>query len=370
MARTGTKKQGKEINPDKFLAGGSAYANGGAVAFSSGGISDVKGYATGSTVTTGTSSGVTTPSIGYSTVNALSPWAGDYVTNMLGSAQALANTPMPVYQGELTAGPSTLQNQQFAGLSALANTGAPPVQFQTGTWSNQGAPVMPNVNVPSQTQSVSQAANQGVTGFNQPMQLDTSNTGIAGQYMNPYLQQSLQPQLNLLAQQAQANEQSDLGKLTSQGAFGGSRQAVLQGMDQNALLGQQANLIGQGYNTAYNQAMNQFNQEQQNALNAQNYQQQANQASANFGLQSLNALGTAGATQQGLQQAADTAAQNQFNQQALYPYQQLQFEQSMLSNLPISTQAVIPNTSTLGNISGALNTSISLADALAQLGLK
>jgi len=345
------------------------------VAFNAGGISDIKGYSgtTGSTVstgTTGTSSGVTTPSIGYSTVNALSPWAGDYVTNMLGSAQALANTPMPVYQGELTAGPSALQNQQFAGLSALANTGAPPVQFQTGTWSNQGAPAMPNVNTPAETSLISQAA-QGNTGtFGQPMQLNTGNTGIAGQYMNPYLQQSLQPQLNDLAYQSQIDQQGLFGNLTKQGAFGGSRQAVAQGIGEGNLLAKQADIIGTGYNTAYNQAMGQFNQEQQNALTAQQNQQAANQASANFGLQSLNALGTAGATQQGLQQAADTAAQNQFNQQALYPYQQLQFEQSMLSNLPISTQAVVPNTSTLSNISGALNTSISLADALAQLGIK
>jgi hypothetical protein len=364
MARTGTKKQGKEINPDKFMVGGHAYATGGEIAFSSGGV---PGYAgtTGSVV--GTSSGVSTPSLGYSTVNALSPWAGDYVTNMLGSAQALAQGPMPVYQGELTAGPSALQQQQFAGLSALAQTGAPPVQFQTGTWSNQGVPNMPDLSTPAETSLVSQAANQGTAGFGKPMQLNTGNTGVADQYMNPYLQQSLQPQLNDLAYQSQIDQQGLFGNLTKQGAFGGSRQAVAQGIAEGNLLAKQADIIGSGYNNAYDKAMQQFNQEQQNALTAQNYQQQANQGSANFGLQSLNALGTAGATQQGLTQAADTAAQNQFNQQALYPYQQLQFEQSMLSNLPISTQAVIPNTSPISNAAGALNTSISLTDALKQL---
>jgi hypothetical protein len=365
MARTGTKKQGKEINPDKFMIGGHAYSSGGEIAFSKGGI---PGFSGTTTSQVGTSSGVSTPSLGYSTVNALSPWAGDYVTNMLGSAQALANSPMPVYQGELTAGPSNLQNQQFAGLSALAQTGAPPVQFQTGTWSNQGAGAMPDVTRPSDTSLVSQAANNGTAGFGQPMQLNTGDTGVAGQYMNPYLQQSLQPQLDLLSRNAQINTLGDLGKMTGQGAFGGSRQAVLQGINEGNLLGQQANLIGQGYNTAYNNAMQQFNNEQNLGLQAQQNQQQANQASANFGLQSLNALGTAGGVQQGLTQAADTAAQNQFNQQALYPYQQLQFQQSMLSNLPISTQAVIPNTSPISNAAGALNTSISLTDALKQLG--
>ena len=86
---------------------------------------------------------------------------------------------------------------------------------------------------------------------------------------------------------------------------------------------------------------------------AQQNQQSANMASANFGLSSLNALGTAGNTQQSLAQAADTAALNQYNQQQQYPYAQLQFQQSLLSNLPIATQSVVPNTSTLSNIANA-----------------
>jgi len=134
-------------------------------------------------------------------------------------------------------------------------------------------------------------------------------------------------------------------------------------------LAQQATQIGQGYNTAYNNAQQQFNNEQQLNQQAQLNQQNANQASANFGLNTLNALGTAGGIQQGLTQAADTAAQNQFNQQALYPYQQLQFEQSMLSNLPISTQAVVPNTSPISNVAGTVNTSLSLADLLKNLNI-
>jgi hypothetical protein len=228
---------------------------------------------------------------------------------------------------------------------------------------------MPNVNRPSDTSLVSQAANQGTDGFGTTQQLGADSTGVAGRYMNPYLQQSLQPQLDLLGRQSQINTLGDLGKMTQQGAFGGSRQAVLQGINEGNLLGQQANLIGQGYNTAYTNAQQQFNAEQQLNQQAQQNQQTANMASANFGLNTLGALGTAGGVQQGLSQAADTAAQNQFNQQALYPYQQLQFEQSMLSNLPISTQAVVPNTSPVSNVAGTLNTSVSLADLLKSLNI-
>jgi hypothetical protein len=213
------------------------------------------------------------------------------------------------------------------------------------SFTTQGAPTMPNTNVPSQTSSVSQAAQGQTTGFGQPMNLGaTGNNSIAGQYMNPYLQQSLQPQLNLLAQTAKQNEQGDLGKLTQAGAFGGSRQAVLQGMNENALLGQQANLIGQGYNTAYKNAMDQFNAEQ-----AQ-------------GNQLANTIGGIGATQQGLNQAGVTADYNEFLNQRDYPMKQLQFEQSMLQGLPISTvsNAVQPQsglaslTSTIGGLGSLL----------------
>ena len=180
--------------------------------------------------------------------------------------------------------------------------------------------------------------------------------------MNPYLQASLTPQLNALRQQSQIDEQSGLGKLTSQGAYGGSRQAVLQGMDQNALLGQQAGLIGQGYNTAYNNALNQFNTEQTQGQNL------------------ADTMANIGGQQQALNQAGVTADYNEFLNQRQYPEQQLQFEQSMLQGLPISTvsNAVQPQTglsslaSTIGGL-GSLLTGptglTSIMDSLNKLGV-
>ena len=356
-ARTGNEKQGKKIDPDKFMYGGRAYAKGGIAHFDG---------TTGSTVgsTVGSTTGIPgVTNTGGTASQGLSSYVAPYVTNMLGQGQALANTSMPVYQGPLTAGQSALQNQQFMGLSEMAQTGYDPMQYQTQNWSNQGASQMPDLSVPSQTQSVSQAANQGTAGYGQPMSLNMGQgSSPASQYMNPYLQQSLQPQLNLLAQTSQINEQGDLGKLTSQGAYGGSRQAVLQGMDQNALLGQQASLIGQGYNTAYNNAQSQFNADQQRQLQAQQNTEASRQFSANFGQQNLQALGQAGQTQQGIQNAADTAALNQYNQQQQYPYQQLAFEQSLLQGLPTGTTTTTPNAmSDLGTALAALGVGTSLS---------
>ena len=49
----------------------------------------------------------------------LSPYAGPYVSEMLGRGAALANLPYTAYQGPLTAGPSSLQSQAFQGLASL-----------------------------------------------------------------------------------------------------------------------------------------------------------------------------------------------------------------------------------------------------------
>jgi hypothetical protein len=304
QARTGTKKQGKEINPDKFMPGGLAsakgYAAGGAVAFATGGTT------------------AATP-VGTSTSSTLSPWAGDYVTNMLGQGAAAAQAPYQAYTGQLTAGPSDLQQQQFAGLSQVAQTGLTPTNF-------------------------------------------SFNADTAKQYMNPYLQASLDPQLAELQRQAQIANVADASKLTGQGGFGGGRQAVLMGEQNRNLLDKSQQLIGQGYNTAYNNAANQFNTEAKNT-------QAANEASAQFGLNSLNALGAAGATQQGIEQAGLTADKAQFEEQRDYPLKMAQYQQGLLSNLPLQTNTNTANNTALGsllNTTGGLSQLYSLLSNLGQ----
>lgn len=102
-------------------------------------------------------------------------------------------------------------------------------------------------------------------------------------YMNPYVQASLAPQLQQLAQQTGIRGTQEQAAATSSGAFGGSREALANALNQQAgnLAAQQA--IGQGYNQAYQQA------------------QQALQYGSGLGIQGLQA-GTA-AQQAGIQGA-------------------------------------------------------------------
>jgi hypothetical protein len=55
------------------------------------------------------------------------------------------------------------------------------------------------------------------------------------------------------------NLQSQFGKA---GAYGGSRQGVAEAELQRGLLDRMANITGQGYQTAFEQAQQQFNAEQ------------------------------------------------------------------------------------------------------------
>jgi hypothetical protein len=72
--------------------------------------------------------------------------------------------------------------------------------------------------------------------------------------MNPYLEGSLQPQLDLLQQQNDITKQKNNSAAAQAGAYGGSRQAVQNALSDQGNALAEANVIGQGYNTAFNTA--------------------------------------------------------------------------------------------------------------------
>ena len=265
-----------------------------------------------------------------------------YVNNMLTNAETLANAPTPQYTGEMAAGPSTIQNQAWQGLSNLTL----PTSLTTAGTNLQ--------NIGTQAQ----ALNYTPTGIT----TNSFNSAAADQYMNPYIQKALDPQLAALQRQQQINQQGDMAKLSQAGAYGGSRQAILEGQNNYNLLAQQAGLIGSGYNQAYNNAATQFNADQARNLQGQQLNQAGNQFAATYGLQglqaatqantaaanagtqqaqyglaNLTALGTAGNTQQTLNQAQDNAKYNEYLRQLKYPQDMLTMQKNVLSGLPITT---------------------------------
>ena len=286
-ARTGNSKQGKQINPDKFMpqmtqggimnlqGGGSIYKN----AVPKTNFQDAgKVVSTVANVNAGSD-----PNVGQKTgmESSLSNYVGPYVTDMLGKGAALAETPYQEFQGPLTAGVSDLQQQAFTGIGSL----------QTPT-------------------------NMGVGTF---------DAAAAQQYMNPYLMASINPQIDQARRQAEIQRVADAGRLTRAGAFGGSRQAVMEAEGNRALEDRIADITGQGYASAYDRGLAQFNTEQNNR----------NQ----FGFDVLAGQATAGDKQRSIEQQGISADISQFEEERDFPYKQVQYQQSLLQGLPLEAQS-------------------------------
>jgi len=304
QARTGTKKQGKQINPDKYMPGGSVgHKRVGLAA-----IDNVSHFTTGGGVNVSTTNAAGTESN-------LSNWAGPAVTKMVGEAEAITSQPYKAYSGPLTAGASSVQNQAFQNAA--------------------------NLTVPT-----------GSMGGFQP---STFGAQEAQNYMNPYLMAALNPQLEEARRQSQITQLGNQAKATQQGAFGGGRSAIMEAETQRNLGTNLSNITGQGYKDAYDKAMQQFNTEQGRGLEAQN-------ATNTYGLAALAKQQEVGAAQREIEQQGITADLKQFEEEKDDPYKQLMRKQAIFQGLPISAQAAVPQAQ-----SGAQQTAGGIRETIALL---
>ena len=225
------------------------------------------------------------------TESSLSNWAGPYVTEMLGRGQALAGQDYQAYGGPLTAGASNLQNQAFQGIAGLT---IPTQQMQAFT----------------------------------PQQFSAAD---AQRLMNPYLESALNPQIEEARRQSEISNLQNRTALTKAGAFGGGRGALMESENQRNLLSNLSGITGQGYKTAYDQAMAQFNREQDQGM-------AATTAAQNYGLAALQKQAELGGVERGIEQEGITADYGQFKEERDYPYKQVQYMQSLLQGLPLAAQ--------------------------------
>jgi len=350
------------------------------------------------------------------TSGALAEWSGEYVTDMLGKTRALADKPYQAYGGPLTAGASGLQNQAFGGYGALDPNqqtgigsfgfGAGPGSFGFGSAAGQGY-------APGFT-----AGSADLSG----MQAGSFTGQAAQQYMNPYLQAALNPQIAEVRRQEAITQSQDAGRAAQAGAFGGSRSFIMDA-ERARNTGQQiADITGQGYARAFDTAQGQFNTEQQRLMadrdarmgqfNTEEEMRQriaevgldqfnkeqaglrtdeaarrgqfnteaerlaafdearrgqfneeerrqmqfgeygrdqfneeerrriaAEEADRRYGLSALRDMSAAGAAERDIAQQGITADYLQYQQEQQYPYEQLQFMQSMLEGLPVESKS-------------------------------
>ena len=227
------------------------------------------------------------------TESALSTYVGPYVTDMLGRGQALGQMDYQGYMGPLTAGESAAQQSAFTGIANLTVPTDQMGAFTPGSF---------------------------------------TDTGVAQTYMNPYLQTALQPQIDEARRQAEIQRVQNAGRLTRAGAFGGSRQAIMDSEADRNLLQNLAGITGAGYATAYDKAAQQFNTEQ-------GRQQTAQDAANTYGLAALARQADLGAQQRAIESEGVAADYAQFREERDFPYKQVQYMQSLLQGLPLATQS-------------------------------
>jgi hypothetical protein len=201
--------------------------------------------------------------------------------------------------------------------------------------------------------------------FNQP--------GAAASYMSPYMQNVVDIGKREAARQDAIAGTKRGAEAVGAGAFGGSRQAIMEAEANRNLMQQMGDIQAKGSQAAYEQAAQQFQQDQARMLQAsmanqaknleaQQLSEQSRQYGADLGLRGLQAAlqassqfnqlaGTqfgqakdiiglqaaSGAERQARDQRKLTQDYEDFLMQKRYPYQQLQFGSEMLRGNPMSS---------------------------------
>jgi hypothetical protein len=256
----------------------------------------------------------------------ISPFFGDYVSDFLGKGAALADAPYEAYTGPLTAGASELETKAFEGLAGLT--------------------------LPTE--------DMGVSGYKPKVFADLTAEEQQS-YMNPYLMQALQPQIDEARRQNEIDRLATASRLTKAGAFGGARQAVMDAEGLRSLQANLAGITGRGYEQAYRDALDQFNREQDLGMTAQD---KINL----YGTEGLAKLADFGATQRNIEEEGITADRLQFEEERDFPYRQVQYALSLLSGMPVAAESYsYMEPSLLANILGGTGGIMSLFGDVAGL---
>ena len=269
-------------------------------------------------------------------VTDLPDWAKPYAKETLGKAQALTDinkNPYQTYGGERIAGFSPMQQQSF-----------------------QSAAGMQPSQLGAQAGQMAGAATMGALGTQyDPYRMGQFTSGRAAQYMNPFIEMAMEPQLREAQRTSEMQRVADMGQATRAGAFGGGRQAIIEAERQRNLGTQMGDIRARGLMSAFDQAQQNFAREQQ-------LREQSRQYGAGLGLQGLQTalqgagqmgqLGgqqfqqgmdinklqnTYGAQQQQQAQAGLSQQYQDFMNQQRYPYQQLEFMSNILRGTPMGT---------------------------------
>jgi hypothetical protein len=262
-----------------------------------------------------------TPTSSTTNTSNLPEYARPYFERLMGRAEAESNQPYTTYPNQRIAGFTGDTNQAFDITRNVANQGTPGVNAGMGM-----------------TQQAGDIGFKAQEAFGQKQ---------ADQYMSPYMNNVIELQKNAALRDYNEGRPSRDTQAINQGAFGGYRDSIQQGVAQRGLANRMNEIEGSGRQQAYTNAQQQYNADrgaslaggnlglqagaQMGALNAQ--QQGLRLAQA----QALNAQGTA---QQNLQQRElDTGYQDFINQRD-YLRNNISYLSNILRGVPVTPNTV------------------------------
>ena len=237
-------------------------------------------------------------------ISELPEWARGYAKSALEKGAALSEKPYQAYDQNRIAGFSPLQLQSQQGAANMQTSGATGAgigvagqaamdalntRYQGGGYGNQfQAPeayqagqfsAIPVTASGLQQYQMGPAERVSTESFRQP--------GAAEAYMSPYMQNVVDIQQREAQRQADIAGTSRGAAAVKSGAFGGSRQAVMDAEAARNLAMQKGDIQATGQQAAFQNAQQQFNAEQNARLAAQQANQQAGLTGS---IQNLNAL--------------------------------------------------------------------------------
>lgn len=274
--------------------------------------------------------GSSQPANTTSSTTSIPEYARPYVEDMLGKTAALTDTgvnPYQQYTGDRVADFGGLQQQSFTGAG----------QLPTGALAAQGGT----------------ALGQATTAALAPSTFDSA---AAQQYMSPYMQNVVDVQKREAARDdaiAQTQRNADAVKA---GAFGGSRQAIVESEAARNLAERQGDIQSAGLQSAYDNAQKSYQADQTLRMQGLSTAMQGGTQMGQLGLQGINAQNTLGQQQTQATQAELDAAYGDFQDKLNYPYKQLGFMSDILrgsSGLTQSSSSVYERSpSTVSQLAG------------------
>lgn len=339
----------------------------------------------------------------------LPAYAEPYVTDVMGRAQEASMLPYTPYGGERTAGFSPEQTQAQGMIGGMAEMGDP-----LGVRYGQQIGVdTANTLRGYQYNPMGFSTGPGVTAGQVGDLASSADSDLVNRYMNPFTELVVDREKAGAARDYGIAQQTRNAKAAQAGAFGGSRQAVMEAEAERGLLSNMNNIEAKGLRDAYDRAQQYISGDrsaylqgagldinsklqadlanQNSFMDAQRNTEASRQFGAQSGLQAMqqlgslgdsmanqgataqklamdriNALNATGAQRQAIEQAKLDQSYQQFATARDYEQNMINWYNSVLRGTPIGVDQTVYNTPSQPSFASQL---IGIGTGIAGLGM-